>query len=380
MSEIMLAETPPMGWNSWNRFGHNVDENVMRAAAEAMASNGMKDVGYEYVVIDDCWSRKSGRDSNGDLVADPERFPSGMKALADHIHGLGLKFGLYSDAAELTCAKWPGSFGFEEQDAALFASWGVDFLKYDYCHAPAEQHVAIERYTAMGQALENCGRPILFSACEWGGRAPWTWAKEAGAHMWRVTGDVVDVFSGQADWGGLGIEQALDRGAHLHEYAGPGGWNDMDMLVVGIKGTGGNGSGCTDEEYRLHMSMWVILASPLMAGCELTTIDPFSADTLMNPEVIAVNQDALGQQGYLAAKSKSLEIWHKPLYDDSTVVCLVNRGTSSEEIEVNLDDFEFEDETPKPVRDLWARRDVGELKHEYTREVAPHSAVLLKIG
>lgn len=376
----MLAATPPMGWNSWNTIGHGVSEEVVRETAEAMKRFGMRELGYEYVVIDDCWSHKEGRDKNGNLIPDAERFPNGMKALADYVHGLGFKLGIYSDAAELTCAKWPGSYGHEEQDAALWASWGIDFLKYDYCHAPGDQTTAIERYSAMGEALRATGREILYSACEWGGRAPWTWARNAGCHMWRVTGDVVDRFDTTLDWGGLGILPALDRAAHLHEYAGPGGWNDMDMLVVGCRGMGHTGTGCTDTEYRLHMTMWVMLASPLMCGNDIRKMDTETAAILLNPEVLAVSQDPDGIQAEIVDKEGPLETWVKPLVDGGVAVALINRGHSDAEYGIHADDFIFEEEGPKLVRDLWARSDIGELVEAFPVEVPAHGTVMLKVG
>src|SRR5688500_18182542 len=192
VTQGILAATPPMGWNSWNMFGSRVSEAAIRETADAMVELGLKDLGYQYVVIDDCWSIKGRRDGNGDLIPDPEKFPSGMKALADYVHGLGLKMGIYSDAADRTCAGYPGSFGFEEQDARLWASWEMDFLKYDYCNAPTDQATAIERYGRMGAALRGSGREFLFSLCEWGGRSPHLWGREVGGHMWRSTGDIFD--------------------------------------------------------------------------------------------------------------------------------------------------------------------------------------------
>jgi alpha-galactosidase len=191
-SSKSLASTPPMGWNSWNTFGHNINEAVVRETADALVSTGLKDYGYEYIVIDDCWSIKDRRDSNGDMIPDPEKFPNGIKALADYVHSKGFKLGIYSDAAEKTCAGYPGSYGFEETDAQLWASWDIDFLKYDYCHAPVEQSVAIERYSRMGEALRKTGHEFLYSSCEWGGRSPHLWGRKVGGHMWRVSGDVHD--------------------------------------------------------------------------------------------------------------------------------------------------------------------------------------------
>ncbi|HXQ37504.1 MAG TPA: glycoside hydrolase family 27 protein, partial [Anaerolineales bacterium] len=208
-----LASTPPMGWNSWNTFGYNVNEAVVRETADALVSSGLKDYGYNYIVIDDCWSVREGRDSNGDLIPDPEKFPNGIKALADYVHNLGFKIGIYSDAAEETCAGYPGSLGFEEQDAKLWASWEIDFLKYDYCHAPLfDQAIAIERYTRMGEALRSSGREFLFSLCEWGNQSPHLWGRKAGGHMWRVSGDVYDswININLGSWQSMGIDVSID--------------------------------------------------------------------------------------------------------------------------------------------------------------------------
>ena len=230
-----------MGWNSWNTFGYNINESVVRETADALDSTGLKDHGYEYIVIDDCWSIRDKRDGNGDLIADPEKFPNGIQALAEYVHSKGFKLGIYSDAAEQTCSGYPGSLGFEEQDAQLWASWGVDFLKYDYCHAPLfDQAIAIERYTRMSEALRKSGREFLFSLCEWGNQSPHLWGRQVGGHMWRVSGDVYDswVNHHMNGWHSIGIDVAIDIAQDFHAYGGPVGWNDLDMLVVGLKGKG----------------------------------------------------------------------------------------------------------------------------------------------
>jgi alpha-galactosidase len=377
---VKLAATPPMGWNGWNQFGQELAEEIVRANADAIVSTGMRELGYQYVNIDDCWSDKRGRDKNGDLVADPERFPSGIKALADYVHSAGLKLGIYSDAAELTCAGWPGSYRNEERDAKLFAGWGVDLLKYDYCHAPDDRESAIERYLRMGEALAGCGREILFSVCEWGRRRPHLWGRDVKAHMWRVTSDVIDAWVSDLDWC-VGINEALEMGAHHHRHAGPGAWNDMDMLVVGLRGTGqkgGLGSGCTDHEYRAQMSMWCILCSPLLAGCDLSKMDRATADLLMNPEVISVNQDPLGKQGVFAARCGLGEVWKKPLSDGSLAVCLLNRGESPAEIEAAWRVLGLPPAERVEVRDLWAREDIGAFKNRFSLRVPPHGTAMLR--
>jgi alpha-galactosidase len=371
-----------MGWNSWNSFGSTVNEHAVCEMADIMVSSGLQACGYEYVVIDDCWSIKEHRDSNGDLIPDPQRFPNGIKPVADYVHSRGFKFGIYSDAAEMTCAGYPGSFGFEEQDAHLWASWGVDFLKYDYCHAPADQQTAIERYTRMGDALRNCGREILFSICEWGGRSPSLWARQAGGQMWRVTGDVIDSWGDvlHNNWWGLGIDSVLDTALNLHPYAGPGGWNDMDMLVIGLNGKGSvQGSGASYVEYRTQMSMWSILCSPLMIGCDLRSMTPETARLLMNRELLAINQDALGKQAVRIKKLGSLEVWKKPLADGSLALALLNRGSSRDSISLRAGELGLLDGTKAMVRDVWQQQDVADFKPEQSYMVAPHDTLVLKI-
>jgi alpha-galactosidase len=378
-----LAATPPMGWNSWNKFGPAVDESVIRETADAILRTGLKDCGYEYVVIDDCWSRKSGRDANGDLVPDPERFPSGIRPLADYVHRLGLKIGVYSDAADKTCGSYPGSFGFEEQDARLWASWGIDFLKYDYCNAPEDQATAVDRYARMGEALRKTGREFLFSLCEWGGRSPQLWGRKAGGHMWRVSGDVYDSWVNIwiADWKtyAIGVDVSIDLAADLAPYGGPGGWNDLDMLVVGLKGKGQIlGTGMSQIEYQTHMSMWCMACSPLMIGCDVRAMSADAAELLANREVLAVNQDPLGKPARRVKRFGCCEAWSKPLADGALAVALINRGSTGEDIRVKAGDLGLLDE-PKLVRDLWAGEDVADFGPSLAQRVEPHETILLKI-
>lgn len=384
MSLKPLASTPPMGWNSWNMFGSRIHESSIRETADALVSSGLKDLGYDYVVIDDCWSVKSERDSDGNLVADPEKFPSGMKSLCDYVHNQGLKIGIYSDAAEKTCAGYPGSLGFEEQDASLWASWGFDFLKYDYCSAPDDQAVARARYGKMGEALRASGREFLFSMCEWGGRAPHLWGNDVGAQMWRVSGDIfdswVDVWVSHGHgYYGLGIDGALDIANTLADWGGPGGWNDLDMLVVGLKGKGSvSGGGLSFLEYQTHMSLWCIACSPLMIGCDIRKMDTETASLLTNTEVLAVNQDPLGKPGRRVVKQGTCEIWRKPLADGSVAVALINRGSSGADVSLRASDIGLLD-TRKQVRNLWKQEDVADLERHTTFRVQPHETLLFKI-
>ena len=377
-----LASTPPMGWNSWNTFGHAIDEAVVRETADALLSTGLRDYGYDYIVIDDCWSIQDRRDGNGDLIADPEKFPNGIKALADYVHSQGFKLGIYSDAAEKTCANYPGSFGFEEQDAQLWASWDIDFLKYDYCHAPQEQSVAIERYARMGEALRNTGREILYSLCEWGSQAPHLWGRKVGGHMWRVSGDVYDSWVNlwMKTWYAIGIDISIDLANELHPYGGPGGWNDLDMLVVGLKGKGQiAGSGMSFVEYQTHMSLWCIACSPLMIGCDVRKLDSDTASLLMNREVLDVNQDPLGIPGKRVKQVGQSEIWTKRLADESVAVAVINRGSRPEDVTIRARDIGTFD-APKLARNLWAQQDVADFKSELVQRVQPHETVLLKVS
>ena len=265
-----LALTPPMGWNSWNPFGKNVSEQVIRETADAMVSSGLKDAGFNYIVIDDYW--QGTRDTiTGVLNYNPERFPSGIKALADYVHSKGLKFGIYSDAGTMTCGDQPGSYGYEEMDAKLFAEWGIDYLKYDYCYCNDygsennDYREAIARYKAMGDALKATGRPIVYSICEWGPRSPWLWGKEVGGHLWRISYDVGDKWDEpRNEHSQIGILTAIDAMTNLERFVVPGGWNDPDMLVIGLRNSGFiKGGGCTDVEYRTQMSMWCMFSAPL---------------------------------------------------------------------------------------------------------------------
>ena len=378
-----LAATPPMGWNSWNMFGWNIHENSIRETAQAIVAAGLKDCGYEYIVIDDCWSRKDGRDSHDNLVPDPEKFPNGMKALADSIHDLGFKIGIYSDAAERTCGGFPGSVGFEEQDAALWASWGFDFLKYDYCGAPTDQETAIQRYNKMGAALRGTGREFLFSLCEWGGRSPHLWGRQAGGQMWRVSGDVFDSWINvwMATWNtyGIGVDISLDIAADLAPYGGPGGWNDLDMLVVGLKGKGQiHGGGMSFIEYQTHMSLWCMACSPLMIGCDVRKMEKDTMALLSNREVLAVNQDALGIPARRVKQFGPCEVWKKPLADGSLAVALINRGSSGADVTLKSGDIGLLD-TTKLARNLWLQTDIADFKTEMVQRVEPHETILLKV-
>jgi len=379
-----LAPTPPMGWNSWNTFGHNINETVVRETADVLISSGLKDCGYNYIVIDDCWSVKDHRDSNGNLIADPEKFPNGIKALADYVHSKGFKIGIYSDAAEKTCGGYIGSLGFEDQDAHLWASWGIDFLKYDYCNAPLhDQAETIKRYTRMGEALSNSGREFLLSLCEWGNQSPHLWGRQVGGHMWRVSGDVFDSWVNvwMKTWNtyGIGIDVSIDIAHDLHAYGGAGGWNDLDMLVVGLKGKGQiAGNGMSFVEYQTHMSMWVMACSPLMIGCDIRKMEPDTASLLMNREVLDINQDALGIPASRVKRIGSSDIWTKRLADSGMAVSITNRGSLGEDVLLRSRDIGLLDSS-KLARNLWLGQDIADFKTELPLRVEPHETILLKI-
>jgi len=365
-----------MGWNSWNLLASQVNEQDLRAIADALVSSGMRDAGYQYLVIDDLW--QTDRDSAGNLQADPQKFPQGIKALAAYVHERGLKLGIYSDAGTKTCGGAPGSIDNEERDAATFASWDVDFLKYDYCYAPPERERAIELYTKMGQALQATGRPILFSICEWGERQPWEWGRAAHGQMWRTTGDMGDFWSGSEHGFLRGIDTIGFSQHGLESYAGPGGWNDPDMLIVGLYGQGAiGGGGCTETEYRTHMGLWCLLAAPLMAGCDLRTMSASTREILTNPEVLALNQDPLGKQGFRVSQIEGREVWKKPLQNGDLGVGLFNRGEATAVVTATWSDLGIEGR--HAVRDLWARQDLEDASTAFSAEVPAHGSVLLRI-
>ena len=369
-----LAFTPPMGWNTWNKFACNVSDELVRGMADAMVKSGMKDAGYQYIVIDDCW--QVSRDATGTIVVDPQRFPNGMKPLADYVHSVGLKFGIYSDAGVKTCQGRPAGLGHEYQDARTYASWGVDYLKYDWCNTLPGQD-ARSSYANIRQALDASGRPIVLSICEWGSHQPWLWAKEAGGNLWRTTGDIQDRWAGKKEWSpgnccSNGMLDIVDENEPLYSYAGPGHWNDPDMLEVG------NG-GMTTTEYRSHFSLWTLMAAPLIAGNDLRSMTPEIHDILTNKEVIAIDQDPLGRQGRRVWKDGDLEIWSKQLQDGSRAVILLNRGASSREITASWEQIGYPGHLSAAVRDLWAHKDLGKFTGKFSAPVESHGVVMLTI-
>lgn len=402
-----LALTPPMGWNSWNSFEGAISEAVVYEIADALERSGLRDAGYVYINLDDHWADinrelvvyKNNVSAEWRMTADKKRFPNGLKPIADALHKRGFKLGVYSDAGVTTCAEaQPAGYGYEEVDAKTFAEWGVDYLKYDYCYAPPEREAAIERYTKMGRALEATGRSIVYSICEWGVRKPWEWGRKAGGQLWRTTADMRDHWEftpgrepGPQD--GVGVLDAADLQVGLEKYQSPGGWNDPDMLIVGVDlanssgEVGATGIGAVEE--RSMMSLWALMAAPLIVNADVRKLDPESphfdqawADRikplLLNHEVIAVDQDPLGVQGTRVAYEGDADIWAKPLKDGSFAVGLLNRGNSDDlEIAVKWEDLGVTG--TYSVRDLWAHKDLGASSEGWKMTVKPRETALLKL-
>ena len=363
-----LALTPPMGWNSWNHFGCNVNEQLIRDTADALAGSGMRDAGYKFLVIDDCWHGE--RDAHGDIQADAKRFPSGIKALADYVHSKGLKFGIYSDAGTKTCAGRPGSRGYEFQDAAQYAAWGVDYLKYDWCNTGKQNAEA--SYAIMREALNHTGRPIVFSMCEWGTAKPWLWAGDGTGNLWRTTGDITDQWDGKKGYS-LGMLTIVDQNEPLYSFAGPGHWNDPDMLEVG------NG-GMTAEEYRAHFSLWAMMAAPLIAGNDVAHMTAETRSILLNKDVIAIDQDRLGRPGRRVRKEGDLEVWSRELSDGGRAVLLLNRGSAAATMHVSLAELGYPDAFTLHAHDLWTDRDLEAVHGSYTAQAVPsHGVVMVRL-
>jgi len=375
-----LARTPPMGFNTWNTFQTNINEQMLKEMVDTYVSSGMRDAGYKYFVLDDGWMTMD-RDAKGDLVADPKKFPNGMKAFADYVHSKGLKFGIYNCAGDRTCAGYPGTRGHEYQDARLYASWDVDYLKYDWCNTDSLN--AREAYITMSKALKATGRPIVFSLCEWGNHQPWLWGKGVG-QLWRSTGDICNQFDKDKNigtWTALSVMTILDKQDKIRQYAGPGHWNDPDMLEVG--------NGMSVSEDRAHFSLWCMLAAPLMAGNDLRKMSPQTHEILTNKEAIAVDQDSLGIQGFRFYAFDGLEIWVKPLSKQDVAVCFLNRSSHPQNINYVWEEHKLQDtishlninftEDTYKVRDLWAKKDLGTTKKVFKQVIASHDVVMLRL-
>ena len=366
---IMLS-TPPMGWMTWNLLADRVNEKDLREIADAMVASGMVRAGYKYIFIDDGW--QGGRDKRNNLIPDPIKFPSGIKVLADYVHARGMKLGIYSDAAPLTCAGYTASLHFERQDAKTFGRWGVDYLKYDYCGAPEDSVTAKARYKTIADALRKSGRDISLSVCEWGPRYPWLWAAHAGGQLWRTTYDLRDKWKRlPTDHGGEGLMDVLDINAELDEFSGPGHWNDPDMLVVGLRGIKGpsgdlGGVGCTDTEYQSQMSLWAIMNGPLIATNDVRKMDEVTKKILLNEEIIAINQDALGKQAKRIVNNKDWNIFLKPLSNGDYALAILNRSDAQADYSLNLSQLGIKD--IDTIRDLWQHTNIEKDKTNRTSD------------
>lgn len=375
-----LALTPPMGWNSWNTFQVNINEQMLRDMVDAMVSSGMRDAGYTYFVLDDGWMSMQ-RDTFGNLVPDPKKFPSGIKAFADYVHSKGMKFGIYNCAGTKTCAGFPGTHGYEYQDARLYASWGVDYLKYDWCNTDSIN--ARDAYTTMSRAIRAAGRPMIFSLCEWGNHTPWLWAANVG-QLWRSTGDIHAGFDkdlNNGSWYSPSVMHIMDMQTKIRQYAGPGHWNDPDMLEVG------NGMSYTED--KAHFSMWCMLAAPLIAGNDVRKMSEATKSILTNRDVIAVDQDSLGVEAYRYYAFDDLEMWIKPLKNNELAVCFLNRASHPQTINYDwkahvLTDtvshmhIDFNAEAYK-LYDLWTKKNAGTTGNSFKKVIAPHDVVMLRL-
>ncbi|MGZ4022064.1 MAG: glycoside hydrolase family 27 protein [Flavisolibacter sp.] len=376
-----LAPTPPMGWTSWNTFEINISEQLVKDMADVMVSSGMRDAGYVYLVLDDGWMAMERDPKTGDLVADPKKFPHGLKPVIDYVHAKGLKFGLYNCAGTKTCAGYPGTRGYEYQDARFYASLGTDYLKFDWCNTGGIN--AKEAYTTMSKALRTAGRPMIFSLCEWGSNHPWNWAEPLG-QLWRTTEDISNQFDGMKSMGGWqanGILRIVDLQDSLRKFAGPNHWNDPDMLEVG--------NGLTPAENRTHFSLWAMLAAPLMAGNDLRKMTSETREVLTNREVIAVNQDELGVEGWKYLEKDSLQTWFRPLGKEDWAVAFVNRSAIPQTLVWDWQKNVISDtlskrelnanRVPYKVRDLWLKKDMGQAKKPLRAVIAPHDVLMLRL-
>lgn len=374
-----LASTPPMGWNSWNTFQTNINEKLIRETADVLVSSGMRDAGYTYLVLDDGWMAME-RDSQGNLVPDPKKFPSGLKALVDYVHSKGLKFGMYNCAGTLTCAKYPGTRGYEYQDAANYAAWNIDYLKYDWCNTTGI--TAKEAYTTMSKALKKAGRPMIFSICEWGVNKPWQWAAPVG-QLWRTTEDIYQVFDSvhsYGTWDALSVMRIVDQNDSLRRYAGPGHWNDPDMLEVG--------NGMSYAEDKTHFSIWAMMAAPLIAGNDIRNMTQQTRDILTNRSVIAIDQDPLGVQGFKFAEIDSLQIWFKPLQNGEWAACFLNRSSRPRQVYFNwkeeqvtdkLYGYELDRNKTHRLCNVWTGKTDGNTDKPLNTMLQPHEVIMYRL-
>jgi alpha-galactosidase len=387
-SQNLSSPTPPMGYMTWNFFGDNITEQDVKTLTEAMVTSGLRDLGYDYIFIDDGW--QGGRDAKNNMIADPKKFPSGLKSLTDFVHSKGMKIGIYSDAAPLTCAGYTASLYFEEQDAKSFADWGFDYLKYDYCGAPSDWQTAIARYSKMSEAIKKTGKNIVFGICEWGDREPWLWAKKSGGQLWRTTADVRDKwYSGQKNTKphelhghGAGILDILNINGGLDVFAGPGGWNDPDMLVVGLYGKKGpsgdlGGIGCTDTEYQSQMSLWCMMSAPLMITCDVRNMNEITKKILTNKDIIAIDQDVLGIQAKRKIYNDTWQVFVKPLANGDIALAVLNTSNNSKNISLDLNSLGISEKNQ--AFDVWTKQKI-KLKNDFTVSVNSHETKVYRFS
>lgn len=363
-----LALTPPMGWNTWNSFGPDINENLIKEIADIMVKSGMRDAGYQYLIIDDGW-QASVRDDKGNLQASKEKFPGGIKKLADYLHSNGLRLGLYSSAGTQSCKGLPGGRGHEFQDANTFALWGVDYLKYDWCgHGTAD---APETYKIMRDAIFSAGRPMVYSLCEWGSNKPWIWAKEVG-HLWRTTGNITDCLDCNETYA-IGWKNILDKQVGLEKYAGPGHWNDPDMLEAG-------NPGLSILESKAHFSLWCMIAAPLIASNDLRNMSDETLKIFTNKDAISIDQDSLGKQGYRFSSTGGKEIWIKELSDENWAFCFLNTSKSEMVLTINWKDFPMLTNKEFRIYDIWQSKNIGNTKMPLIKEFRSNEIVFLKLS
>ncbi len=375
-----IGLTPAMGWNSWNTFACDVTEQLIKDVADKFVELGLKDAGYEYVVIDDGWMEME-RDEDYNLVPSKEKFPSGIKALADYVHSKGLKLGIYNCAGWTTCGGYPGTRGFEYKDAQNYAAWEVDFLKYDWCNT--ENLNAKGAYETMSKALAKAGRPIMFNACEWGDNQPWEWA-EPYCHSWRIAGDIVDCWDcelSHGNWSSWGIWPIIRMRPNIREASGPGHFNDFDMMEVG--------NGFSPAEDRVHFAMWCMLSSPLILGNDIRSMSKETVELVTNKELIAVNQDSLGVQAFRFMNEGGIEVWAKVLANDEWAIAFVNMENSENTVNFDwkkhiiedgwLQKFLQADQKKYSVRDLVNHKDLPDTDTPLKVKLAAHDIIVVRL-
>ena len=386
VSKDLQQPTPMMGWLSWNVFEWEIDEAKVKEVAAAWERYGLLKAGYRYLCLDDLWHAKSREEGTGKPRFDAEKFPSGLKALADHVHTKGLKFGIYSDAAPYTCAGAFGSLGYEAVDARQYAEWGFDLLKYDYCHAPEDVETAIVRYTEMGDALKASGRDILFYVCEWGARSPWLWGARTGGSCWRCTYDTRDCWCGQP--GGIGVLQSIEGMRDIWPWSGPNRFNDADMLCVGLHGTGKSSNaltkgkpGMTQTEYRTQFSLWCMWSSPLMLSFDLRNISNDDLAIITNAELIALDQDPLGQQAEYLGEHDGVQLYAKDLANGDVAVAVVNVGDASARYTIDFSKVPaLSAKQVYRMRDLWQHVDLGRVRGSHEGQLAAHETHVFRLS